>query len=182
MDEKGQNNETVRENKPTGSEAKEVNYEEEISTNRELQSFVDKKVSQGISTALEKAKKQWQLEQDTQKTEAEKLAGMTEKQKQEYALKKVEDERDSYKNELDAYKLKNTAVKIATEKGLDASLLDLIDFKNIKAEEVENTIDNLSKVFNTAVENGVKSQLKEKAPISKQDNISNVPIEVPKIF
>lgn len=39
-----------------------------------------------VNKAIEEAKKQWQLEQDTQKTEAEKLAKMNKTQKLQYQL------------------------------------------------------------------------------------------------
>lgn len=165
--EENQNNENVNVEENTSTGTNEVNYEEELSTNKRLQSFVDKKVTQGINTALEKAKKQWQLEQDEQKTEAEKMANMTEKQKSEYELKKANKEKENALAELNAYKLKEQAVKVASEKGLEVSLLDLIDFRTITAEKLTESIDNLSTVFNKAVEKTVNEKLRENTPISK---------------
>ena len=155
----------VENNESTGTE--EVNYEEEISTNKKLQSFVDKKVTQGINTALEKAKKQWELEQDEKTSEAEKLANMNERQKAEYELKKANKEKENALAELNAYKLKEEAVKIASEKGLEVSLLNLIDFKTVTAEKLNENIDNLLAVFNKAVEKTVNEKLKESSPVSK---------------
>lgn len=160
------------------------NYEEQFGTDKELQSFVDKKVTQGINTALEKARKQWEIEQDNQKSEAEKLANMTEKQKQEYELRKANSERDNALNELNAYKLKEQAQNIANEKGVDSSLLSFIDFRTIKAEEVTTKIEELSNLFNKAVEKAVNDKLKEKSPIS-QNGTSGVEkkiYEIPNMY
>lgn len=181
MEEDLKNNEVnVENNQSTGTE--EVNYEEEISTNKKLQSFVDKKVTQGINTALEKAKKQWELEQDEQKTEAEKLANMNEKQKAEYELKKANKEKENALAELNAYKLKEEATKIASEKGLEVSLLNLIDFKTVTAEKLTENIDNLVAVFNKAVEKAVNEKLKEDTPTTKTGVEVSQPKTIPMMF
>ena len=170
----------VEDNQSTGTE--EVNYEEEISTNKKLQSFVDKKVTQGINTALEKAKRQWELEQDEQKTEAEKLANMNEKQKAEYELKKANKEKENALAELNAYRLKEEATKIASEKGLEVSLLNLIDFKTVTAEKLTENIDNLVAVFNKAVEKAVNEKLKEDTPTTKTGVEVSQPKTIPTMF
>ena len=170
----------VNETETTGA----TNYEEQFGTDKELQSFVDKKVTQGINTALEKARKQWEIEQDNQKTEAEKLASMTEKQKQEYELRKANTERDNALNELNAYKLKEQAQSIANEKGVDSTLLSFIDFKTVKAEEVTTRIEELSNLFNKAVEKAVNEKLKEKTPISQNgtNGVEKTTHEIPTLF
>lgn len=65
-----------------------ANYEELIKTDKELQSFLDTRVSNSNKTAIENARKQWELERDSEKTEAEKLAQMNETQKLQYQLQK----------------------------------------------------------------------------------------------
>ena len=65
-----------------------VNYEELIKTDKELQSFLDSRVSNSNKTAIENARKQWELERDTEKTEAEKLAQMNETQKSALKISK----------------------------------------------------------------------------------------------
>lgn len=149
------------------SKPEKVNYEELIKTDKELQSFLDSRISSSNKTAIENAKKQWKLELDTEKTEAEKLANMNEKQKAEYELNKAKKETENALAELNAYKLKEEAGKIASEKGLDHSLLNLIDFKTITAEKLTENIDNLSAVFNKAVEKAVNEKLREDSPTSK---------------
>lgn len=166
-EENGNPNNTNFEAENSKGENQEVDYEELIKTDKKLQSFLDSRISSSNKTAIENAKKQWQLEQDEQKSEAEKLASMNEKQKAEYELKKAIKEKDDTLAELNAYKLKEQAVKIASEKKLEVSLLDLIDFKTVTAEKLNENIDNLSAVFNKAVEKTVNEKLKEDTPTSK---------------
>ena len=155
---------TTKEN--TGAtEATETkkSYEELSKTDKELQSYVDRRVSEALKTA----KTKWQEDLEAEKTEAEKLAKMKSDEKLQYQLEKEKSEKDNALAELNAYKLKEEAIKVASEKGLDVSLLNLINFKTITAEELNTNIDNMSNVFNKAVEKAVNEKLKEDAPITK---------------
>lgn len=139
------------------------NYEELSKTDKELQSYVDRKVSEALKTA----KTKWQDDLEAEKTEAEKLAKMKSDEKLQYQLEKEKSEKDNALAELNAYKLKEEAIKVASEKGLDVSLLNLINFKTTTAEELNTNIDNMSNVFNKAVEKAVNEKLKEDTPITK---------------
>ncbi len=101
-----------------------------------------------------------------EKSEAEKLAKMKEDERKEYEFQKERKEKEEAKAELNAYKLKDEAIKMANapETQVDVSLLNLIDFKTIKAEQVEETIKNIKIVFDSAVENEVNNRLKETTP------------------
>ena len=74
-----------------------------------------------------------------------------------------------------AYELKEEAIKMANipETQVDVSLLNLIDFRSIKAEQVEPTIKNIKKVFDSAVENEVNKRLKETTPSVNANSSSN---------
>jgi len=168
-------------NEPVGGETK--TFDEFLKENKEFQAEFDRRLQKGNLTAVENAKKQWIEEQDNQKSEAEKLASMNEKQKHEYELKKALSERDEARAINNAYLLKEQAEKIASDKGVDASLLSFIDFRRTSAEDLEGKIDKLSSAFNKAVENGINTRLKEKAPITKTDNTTGKTQHViPKMF
>ncbi len=138
-------------------------YEELSKTDKELQSYVDRKVSEALKTA----KTKWKDDLEAEKTEAEKLAKMKSDEKLQYQLDKEKTEKDNALAELNAYKLKEEAIKIASDKGLDVSLLNLINFKATTAEELNANIDNMTSVFNKAVEKAVNERLKEDTPITK---------------
>ena len=65
-------NSEAENSKGTEKGTEKVNYEELIKTDKGLQSFLDSRVSSSNKTAIENARKQWELERDTQKSEAEK--------------------------------------------------------------------------------------------------------------
>ena len=183
MENEKQNVNTGANTEPVGTENKTKTFDDFLAENKDFQAEFDRRMTKGNQTAIEKAKEQWKLEQDEQKSEAEKLASMNEKQKSEYELMKANKEKDNALAELNAYKLKEQALTIASEKGLDVNLLNLIDFKTVTAEKLSENIDNLSAVFNKAVEKAVNEKLKEDTPITKTSGMAGgQPKPIPTIF
>lgn len=157
---------------------KTLSFDELINSNKEYQSAYDKKVREAIETA----KTNWQEIMDNEKTEAEKLAKMNKEQKLEYQAQKAEKEKTDALAKLNAYELKEQALKVATEKGLDVSLLNFFDFSTAKADELNSKIDEISNAFNKAVEKAVNEKLKEDTPISKSGTPGSQPKSVPSFF
>lgn len=150
------------------------------------QAEFDRRMTKGITTALAKKeaelRKQWEIEQDEKLSEAEKLASMNEKQKHEYELKKILREKEDALASLNAYKLKDQTLKIAEEKGLPSTLVELLDFKQIKAEDVEDRINTLYETYKKAVENGVNERLKEPTPTTKTSGVQKAIREIPPLI
>lgn len=133
----------------------------------DIKTFTRDEVNKIVNAETNKALEKYREQVEAEKTEAEKLAKMKNDEKLQYQLEKEKSEKDNALAELNAYKLKEEALKVASEKGLDVSLLDLIDFKTITAEELSTNIDNMTSVFNKAVEKAVNERLKEDTPITK---------------
>lgn len=133
---------------------KESNYQSEF----------DKKVQKSLETARAK----WEADALAKQTEAEKLAKMKEDERTAYELEQARKKQEEAEAKLNAYELKEEAIKMANnpETLVDVSLLSLIDFSSIKAEQVEPTIKNIKKVFDSAVETEVNKRLKETTPKS----------------
>ena len=131
---------------------KESNYQSEF----------DKKVQKSLDTA----KAKWEAEMEAKQSEAEKLAKMKDDERRNYELEQAQKKQEEAELKLSAYELKEEAIKMANtpEMQVDVSLLDLINFRDIKAEQVEPTIKNIKKVFDSAVENEVNKRLKETTP------------------
>jgi len=157
---------------------KTLSFDELINTNKEYQSAYDKKVREAIETA----KANWKEIMDNEKTEAEKLAKMNKEEKLEYQAQKAEQEKANALAKLNAYELKEQALKIASEKGLDVSLLNFFDFSTATADELSTKIDEISNAFNKAVERAVNERLKEDTPVSKNGTPGSQPKEVPTFF
>lgn len=158
-----ENNENQDQNKQ--SEQKQTGNKtfDDILKEKEYQSEFDKRVSK----ALETAKSKWQKELEVQKSEAEKLAQMNAEQKAKYELEKVRKEADEYKKQLESYELQKTAYKIAEEKEIPTSLLNLIDYKNVKAEDINEIITNIDIVFKKSIEETINNRFKEATPKNK---------------
>lgn len=168
MDEKEKADVTAGGENPTAGtdvkqEDKTLSFEELINSNKEYQSAYDKKVRDAIETA----KTNWKELMDTEKSEADKLAKMNKEQKLEYKAQKEKEAKEEALAKLNAYELKEQALTIASDKGLDVSLLNYFDFKTIKAEELNTKIDEISNAFNKAVEKAVNERLKEDTPTTK---------------
>lgn len=135
------------------------------------QSEFDRKVQKSLETA----KAKWEAEQQAKQSEAEKLAKMKDDERRNYELEKAQKEKEEAELKLSAYELKEEAIKMANipETQVDVSLLNLIDFRSIKAEQVEPTIKNIKKVFDSAVENEVNKRLKETTPKTVNANSSS---------
>ncbi len=161
MEEEKENVNTGAE-EPAGTE-KEVKTFDDILSNKEYQAEFDRRVQKAIETA----KGKWQEINDAEKSEAEKLEKMNKEQKLEYQAQKEKKEKENALAELNSYKLKEQALLIASDKGLDVSLLSFFNFKTEKAEELDEKINEISIAFNKAVEKAVNEKLKEDTPITK---------------
>lgn len=159
----GANNENLNQN--TGTNNKPVTFDDFLKDGKNQAEF-DRRVQKAIQTAQEN----WKEINDAEKTEAEKLEKMNKEQRLEYQAQKEKKEKENAIAELNAYKLKEQALSIASEKGLDVSLLNLINFKTITAEELNTNIDNMTTIFNKAVEKVVNERLKEDTPITKTNS------------
>lgn len=165
-------NENVAE-EVTKVEDKPLSFDE-ILGDKTYQAEFDRRVQKALDTA----KAKWEADEQTKRTEAEKLAKMDAEQKAKYELKKANEERDSALAKLNAYELKNTAIKIAQEKGLDITLLEDIDFSKQNAETITTIIDTKKAVFDKALEKAMNEKYKESTPVtnmSEKTTTTNMP-------
>lgn len=143
---------------------KELTFEELLESNegykKAYEKMVDKRVNDGVETAI----KNKMAELEAQRSEAEKLAKMKDDEKHQYELNKANKERDVAIAELNAYKLKEEAIKIAREKGLDISLLEDIDYSKQTADTISTIIDTKKAVFDKAIEKAINEKYKENSP------------------
>ena len=166
----GANNEPAGANNQnnTGANSNSVTFDDFLK-DRKNQAEFDRRVQQAINTA----KTNWEEIMNSEKSEAEKLAKMNKEQKLEYQAQKERTDKEKALAELNAYKLKEQAIKIASDKGLDISLLTFFNFETVKAEEINLKIEEVSNAFNKAVEKAVNERLKEDTPTQKIGGIEN---------
>jgi hypothetical protein len=89
---------------------------------------------------------------------------MNAEEKHKYELEKLAKERDEAISRLNAYELKEQAIKIANEKELPISLLNVIDYTKEDAESIKTKIDEIEVVYKQAIQSGINDRMKEKTP------------------
>lgn len=126
------------------------------------QAEFDKRVQKAIQTAEAK----WKAKNDEAKTEAEKLAQMNETEKLQYQLQKQQKDYEDIQKKLNARDLKDEAIGIATnpETAFDPEFLNLFNFENMTAEELQKITKNLKTIQDRIVEKAVSEWSKEKPP------------------
>lgn len=130
--------------------------------------FTRDDVNRMIAAEKKKEREAAEAEFQQKQNEAAKLAKMKEDDRIKYEKEQAEKKAQDALSELNAYKLKDEAVKVANTEGLPLPFLDLIDFKAATAEQLNTTIGALSKTFKSAVENALNEKLKQPSPQSHQ--------------
>lgn len=141
-------------------ETQPQSFDDVLKGNKAYQSEFDKR----IAKALETSRAKWEQDALAKQNEAERLAKMTEAEKHAEELKKIQKEKDEALAKLNAYELKGEAQKIAKEKGMDYSLLDLIDYSKETAETVKEKINLIFESVNKATESQLNERLKQNGP------------------
>lgn len=137
---------------------------DDILTDPEYQAEFDRRFEQGFNKRLEKEKAKWEKEAAEQRTEAERLASMSAEEKHQHEIEKLQKIADEANGKLNAYELKDAAQRIAASKGLDISLLNLLDYKNETAETIKAKIDDIELAYKKAVEKAVNEKLRQVSP------------------
>lgn len=141
-------------------------------------SFTQEDVDKIVRQRLSRERTKWEKEQQEQQTEAEKLAGMNEKQKKEYQEKKRQDSLDAREKEITKRELMATAKETLADKGLPISLASVLDYTD--ADTCNSSIESVEKAFQEAVQKAVDDKLKGNGPITKAKNntVDNMKDEV----
>lgn len=122
--------------------------------------FTRDEVNKMIAAEKRKASEEAARERD----EAERLSKMDEDERAQFERKKAEERAAKAEAELNAYRMKDTASKMAVEKGVPLPLLDLIDFHEADADRVKSSIEKMAAAFQKAIESGVNERLKQRPP------------------
>ncbi len=139
-------------------------------TKKEEKTFTRDELNKIVASEKQKIREELLKEQEEQRTEAEKMANMKAEEKLKYQAEKDRKEKEEAIAKLNAYELKEQAVKIAQETELDVSLVDLINFRSITAEDLNNSLKTIKTSFDKAVEKRVNERLKEPSPKNVMNN------------
>jgi len=149
----------------TTTETVENNVNTEANVEFKEEKKTEKLYTRAEVESIKKAEREIILkEQEAKRTEAEKLAKMDAEEKHKYELEKANKEREDALAKLNAYELKEEAIKIASAKELPISLLSVIDYTKENAESIKTKIDEIEVVYKQAIQNGINDRMKEKTP------------------
>lgn len=128
------------------------------------QAEFDRRVAKATKTALENARKQWELETSDKLSEAEKLARMTKEQKAEYKAQQLEKEIGKLKQEKARNELAGMARRMLAEEKINVpdELLSHIVAGDI--EKTKASVEGFVKFFNEAVREEVKKTARQETP------------------
>ncbi|MRI04891.1 DUF4355 domain-containing protein [Staphylococcus pseudintermedius] len=154
------------------TEAIEVTQDVEELSESQLK-LVNERVNKELHRRTKQMRQQIQDELTEKQKEADKLRKMNAEQKHQYELEKAEKERDDYKQQLESYKMRQEAMAMFNEAGMQApaSLLNMV--VQDTAEATKEAVDS----FVSMVNQEVQRQLESKAT---QNHVVGNHVEAPK--
>lgn len=138
---------------------------DDILSDKDYQAEFDRRMQQGINTAVTKAKEKWEILTDDKVSEAEKLAKMNKDEKAQYMQQKKEKELADREANIVKKELMAEAKNTLAEKNLPAELADILNYTD--ADSCKKSIERVESAFQKAVEAGVQERLKGDKPIKK---------------
>lgn len=137
--------------------------------------FTQEDVDKIVQGRIAKERKSWQKELEAQKTEAEKLAGMTESQKKKYQEEKKLKNLDDREAAVTRRELTAQAKDTLADKGLPIEFADILNYKD--AESCNSSIEVVEKVFQNAVEKAVEERIKGGKPPKRVPGDKGITVE-----
>uniref|UniRef100_UPI00359C78FC DUF4355 domain-containing protein n=1 Tax=Faecalicatena contorta TaxID=39482 RepID=UPI00359C78FC len=126
------------------------------------QAEFDRRVQKAIDTALTNAQQKWQALTDDKLSEAEKLAKMTQEERNRYNQQKREKELAEKEAAITKRELMAEAKITLAEKKLPVGLAEVLSYTD--ADSCNKSIDAVEKAFQEAVEAAVQDRLKGGTP------------------
>lgn len=149
----------------TGTGAGSMSFDELLKSNRDYQAEFDRRVNKATSTAVNNAKEKWELITNEKVSEADKLARMTAREREQYDLQKREKALARREAEIEKKELQASAKNTLAELELPADLSEVLDYSS--AEACKRSITALNDAFQNAVSKAVTDRLKNAEPPKK---------------
>lgn len=159
-------------------EEKTMTFDEMLASNKDYQSEFDRRLAKSNNSFLETKKEEWQKEYEKEfnerlareKSEAEKLARMSEEQKLKYKIEQLEKDIAERDGKINASQLKDATSQILIEKGIPSSYLNMFDFTKETAETINSKVEMLSNIRSQDLQDSLNKSLRQDSPkYVKQD-------------
>ncbi|EGQ1644967.1 DUF4355 domain-containing protein [Staphylococcus pseudintermedius] len=120
--------------------------------------LVNDRVNKELHRRTKEMRQQIQDELTEKQKEADKLRKMNAEQKHQYELEKAEKERDDYKQQLESYKMRQEAMAMFNDAGMQApeSLLKMV--VQDTAEATKEAVDSFVSMVNQEVQRQLESK------------------------
>lgn len=141
-----------------GGEPKPQTFSEMLEGNKDYQKELDRRINKAVETATENERKRQQFIQDNYQKEVERVAKMTQAEKDEYFKHKAEKEAEDREAALTKRELTLDARATLQDKHLPDSFISLLDYSS--KEACNKSIDVLDVAFRAAVQDAVNEKLK----------------------
>ena len=141
-----------------GNQEQQPKSFDELLNDESYKSEYEKRLAQELASAKGKWESEQQKKLDDDKTEAQKMASMNEKEKEDYQRQKREEALNERERDITARELKATAYETLAEKGLPKELADILNYTD--ADQCKASIDAVEKAFQSSVEKAVNEKLR----------------------
>lgn len=128
------------------------------------QAEFDRRINKAVQTAVANAQKKWQTLTDSKVSEAEKLAQMTNEEKEKYRADKAEKELADLKRQIALGDMAKTARKMLSDEQITLPDEIVMNLVSDDAEKTKESVEGFAKAFKEAVNAAVKEALRGNPP------------------
>ena len=132
---------------------------------QETKTFTQEELDKIVQGRIAKERKAWEKHLEDEKTEAQKLEKMSEKEKKKYQEEKRIKELDDREAAITRRELTAQAKVQLADKGIPTELAEILNLTD--AESCKKSIEVVEKAFQSAVEKAVEERIKGREPMKK---------------
>ena len=137
--------------------------------NNQPKTFTQEELDKIVQGRIAKERKSWEKQLEDQKTEAQKLETMSDKEKKKYQEEKRIKELDDREAAITRRELTAQAKVQLADKGIPTELAEILNLTD--AESCKKSIETVEKAFQTAVEKAVEEKIKGREPMKKAKDV-----------
>ena len=142
---------------------------------QETKTFTQEELDKIVQGRIAKERKAWEKHLEDEKTEAQKLETMSEKEKKKYQEEKRIKELDDREAAITRRELTAQAKVQLADKGIPTELAEILNLTD--AESCKKSIEIVEKAFQSAVEKAVEEKIKGNATMKKVPGNTTISLE-----
>ena len=136
---------------------------------QETKTFTQEELDKIVQGRIAKERKAWEKHLEDEKTEAQKLETMSEKEKKKYQEEKRIKDLDDREAAITRRELTAQAKVQLADKGIPTELAEILILTD--ADSCKKSIETVEKAFQSAVEKAVEEKIKGREPMKKAKDV-----------